>query len=128
MAQGALVLVVGPSGAGKDALIAAAREALEANTRFTFPRRVVTRQVDNHILSGITRAVLLNVLEALQLRLEERAFTAAEAYGAAEAFVTSASQIVMPVVKIDGRDIGDGKPGSVAKRLREEFHRFAHVS
>jgi D-alanine transaminase len=90
--------------------------------------RVVTRQVDNHILSGITRAVLLNVLEALQLRLEERAFTAAEAYGAAEAFVTSASQIVMPVVKIDGRDIGDGKPGSVAKRLREEFHRFAHVS
>jgi D-alanine transaminase len=42
--------------------------------------------------------------------------------------VTSASQIVMPVVKIDGRDIGDGKPGSVAKRLREEFHRFAHVS
>jgi D-alanine transaminase len=90
--------------------------------------RVVTRQVDNHILSGITRAVLMNVLEALQLRLEERAFTAAEAYGAAEAFVTSASQIVMPVVKVDGRDIGDGKPGSVAMRLREEFHRFAHVS
>jgi D-alanine transaminase len=90
--------------------------------------RVVTRQTDNFILSGITRAVLKNVLEALQLRLEERAFTPSEAYEAAEAFVTSAGQMVMPVVKIDGRDIGDGKPGSVAKRLREEFHRFAHVS
>ena len=90
--------------------------------------RVVTRPADNRILSGITRAVLMNVLEALQLRLEERAFTAAEAYGAAEAFVTSASQIVMPVVKIDDRTIGDGKPGSVSARLREEFHRFAHLS
>jgi D-alanine transaminase len=90
--------------------------------------RVVTRKADNNILSGITRAVLMNVLEALQLRLEERAFTAAEAYGSAEAFVTSASQIVMPVVKIDDRTIADGKPGSVSARLREEFHRFAHLS
>jgi D-alanine transaminase len=90
--------------------------------------RVITRHTDNYILSGITRAVLKNVLEALQLRLEERAFTPSEAYEAAEAFVTSAGQLVMPVVKIDGRAIGDGKPGSVATRLREEFHRFAHVS
>jgi D-alanine transaminase len=90
--------------------------------------RVVTRHTDNHILSGITRAVLMNVLEALQLRLEERPFTAAEAYGAAEAFVTSAGQNVMPVVRIDDRAIGDGSPGSVSKRLREEFHRFAHFS
>jgi D-alanine transaminase len=89
--------------------------------------RVVTRPTDNGILSGITRAVLMNVLEALQLRLEERAFTVEESYTAAEAFVTSASQIVMPVVKIDDRMIGGGKPGSVASRLREEFHRFAHL-
>jgi D-alanine transaminase len=90
--------------------------------------RVVTRPVDNRILSGITRAVLMNVLEALQLRLEERPFTVAEACGAAEAFVTSASQIVMPVIRIDDQAIGDGTPGSVSKRLREEFHRFAHLS
>ncbi len=90
--------------------------------------RVVTRPADNRILSGITRAVLMNVLEALQLRLEERPFTADEAYGAAEAFVTSAGQLVMPVVRIDDRAIGDAIPGSVAKRLREEFHRFAHFS
>jgi D-alanine transaminase len=89
--------------------------------------RVVTRPADHRILSGITRAVLMNVLEALQLRLEERAFTVEETYAATEAFVTSASQIVMPVVKIDERTIGDGKPGSVASRLREEFHRFAHL-
>jgi D-alanine transaminase len=90
--------------------------------------RLVTRPADNRILSGITRAVLMTVLEALQLRLEERPFTAAEAYGAAEAFVTSAGQLVMPVVSIDDRAIADGKPGSVSKRLREEFHRFAHFS
>jgi D-alanine transaminase len=90
--------------------------------------RVVTRAVDNRILSGITRAVLMNVLEALQLRLEERPFTVAEAYGAAEAFVTSASQIVMPVIRIDDRAVNGARPGSVSKRLREEFHRFAHFS
>lgn len=90
--------------------------------------RVVTRPIDNRILSGITRAVLMNALEALQLRLEERPFTVAEAYAAAEAFVTSASQIVMPVVRVDDRTVGDGAPGSVARRLREEFHRFAHFS
>ncbi|ETR75130.1 D-amino acid aminotransferase [Afipia sp. P52-10] len=90
--------------------------------------RVVTRPADNYILSGITRAVLMNVLEALQLRLEERAFTPEESYDAAEAFITSASQIVMPVIKIDDRIIGDGKPGSVSQRLRDEFHRFAYFS
>jgi D-alanine transaminase len=90
--------------------------------------RLVTRPVDNRILSGITRAVLMNLLEAMQLRLEERPFTVAEAKAAAEAFVTSAGQVVMPVVRIDDRAIGDGKPGSVSKRLREEFHRFAHFS
>jgi D-alanine transaminase len=94
----------------------------------THDGRVVTRKADNHILSGITRAVLMNVLEALQLRLEERAFTPDESYAAAEAFVTSASQIVMPVVKIDDRMISDGAPGPISRRLREEFHRFADVS
>jgi D-alanine transaminase len=90
--------------------------------------RVVTRPADHGILSGITRAVLFNVLEALQLKLEERPFTLDDISQATEAFVTSASQIVMPVIKVDDRAVGDGKVGPVAKRLREEFHRFAHVS
>jgi D-alanine transaminase len=59
--------------------------------------------------------------------VEERAFTLQEAYKAREAFVTSASQIVLPVVTIDGHAIGDGKPGPVAMALRREFHRFAEA-
>lgn len=90
--------------------------------------KVVTRSADSGILAGITRAVLTEVLAALQIRLEERPFTPAEAYEAAEAFVTASSQIVMPVVRIDGRDIGNGKPGSISMRLREEFHRFSAFS
>jgi D-alanine transaminase len=70
----------------------------------------------------------MEVMDALQIRLEERPFTPAEAREAAEAFVTSASQIVMPVVAIDGQIVGNGRPGAVARRLREEFHRFSAFS
>ncbi|MEH2477496.1 D-alanine transaminase [Nitrobacteraceae bacterium AZCC 2146] len=90
--------------------------------------KVVTRTAERGILAGITRAVLIEVLASMQLKLEERNFTPEEAYQAAEAFVSSASQIVMPVVSIDGKAIGDGKPGGIAKRLREEFHRFSAIS
>lgn len=90
--------------------------------------RVVTRAVTDAILSGITRSVLIDVLAALQLTLEERPFTPAEALQAAEAFVTASSQIVMPVVMIDGHAIGDGEPGRTTRKLREEFHRFALFS
>jgi D-alanine transaminase len=90
--------------------------------------KVVTRTAERGILAGITRAVLIEVLASMQLKLEERNFTPDEAYQAAEAFVSSASQIVMPVVSIDGKAIGDGKPGGIATRLREEFHRFAAIS
>lgn len=89
---------------------------------------IITRSVDGSILSGITRSVVMEVASALQLRVEERAFTLDEARAASEAFVTAASQIVMPVVKIDGQAVGDGVPGPVAKRLRQEFHRFADFS
>jgi D-alanine transaminase len=90
--------------------------------------RAVTRSAESGILSGITRAVLIEALAALQIKLEERPFTPQEARNAAEAFVTAATQIVMPVVSIDGRPVGDGKPGPLALRLREQFHRFANVS
>jgi D-alanine transaminase len=90
--------------------------------------RVVTRSAESGILAGITRAVLIDALAAMQLSLEERAFTPLEAKQAAEAFVTASSQIVMPVVMIDGQSIGDGKPGTITRRLREQFHRFAMFS
>lgn len=89
---------------------------------------VVTRSAESGILAGITRAVLMDVLAALQIKLEERPFTAAEAKQAAEAFVTSASQIVMPVVAIDDHSIGNGAPGAISRHLREEFHRFSAFS
>ena len=86
---------------------------------------VVTRPADHAILRGITRTVLFDVIKAQGFRLEERAFTLAEAYAAREAFVTAASQIVLPVVRIDGRSIGEGRPGPVATALRREFHKYA---
>jgi D-alanine transaminase len=91
----------------------------------TLDRKVVSRPADNGILRGITRTVLIRVLEAQDLIFEERPFRVEEAYGAAEAFVTAASQIVMPVVRIDKRPIGGGSPGPLARALRESFHQHA---
>jgi D-alanine transaminase len=91
----------------------------------TMAGKVVTRPADNGILRGITRSVLIEVIKAQGLELEERPFTVEEAYSAREAFLTSASQIVMPVVRIDERSVGNGVPGSIATALRAEFHRHA---
>jgi D-alanine transaminase len=90
--------------------------------------KVVTRQADHGILKGITRTVVLDVIAAQGLQLEERAFTVSEAHDAREAFLTSASQIVLPVVAIDGRPVGNGAPGLVAAALRRDFHRYAEIS
>lgn len=87
--------------------------------------KVVTRPADHGILRGITRTVLLNVLKAQGLELDERPFTVEEAYAAREAFVTSASQIIMPVISIDGRPVGNGAPGLLAAALRQDFHRHS---
>jgi D-alanine transaminase len=87
--------------------------------------KVVTRPADNGILRGITRSVLIDAIKALGLVLEERPFTVAEAYAAREAFVTAASQVVMPVVRIDDRPVGSGRPGPVATALRRDFHSYA---
>ena len=89
---------------------------------------LITRQAGTEILAGVTRATMKDVAQTLQLRVVERAFTLAEAYGAQEAFLTSASTIVMPVVKIDQRLIGDGKPGPISQRLRAAFHEAAEVT
>jgi D-alanine transaminase len=90
--------------------------------------KVVTRPADYGILRGISRTVVLEAISALGLELEERPFKVAEAYAAREAFVTAASQIVLPVTQIDKRPIGTGVPGPVAAALRREFHRHAEFS
>jgi D-alanine transaminase len=87
--------------------------------------QVVTRPAETGILRGITRAVLLEAIKRQGLALEERAFTVGEAYAAREAFITGASQIVMPVVRIDGRPIGNGRPGPLATALRRDFHKYS---
>ena len=89
--------------------------------------KVITRPAEHGILRGVTRSVLLNVLKAQGLELDERPFTVEEAYAAREAFVTSASQSVMPVVRIDGRPVGNGAPGLVAAALREDFHHYSEL-
>ncbi|MGD0720120.1 MAG: D-amino-acid transaminase [Roseiarcus sp.] len=89
---------------------------------------LVTRQTDAAILPGVTRATLLALLAAEGLRFEERAFSVEEAQGAREAFLTSAVNIVTPVVAIDERAIGDGRPGPIALGLRARLHAFAEVS
>ncbi len=88
---------------------------------------LVTRAADHGILRGITRTVTLDVVAGQGLKFQERKFSVEEAYAAREAFVTSASQIVMPVVSIDGRPVGNGAPGLVATALRRDFHRFAEI-
>ena len=90
--------------------------------------KVVTRPADHAILRGVTRTVLFDVIRACGFTLEERAFTLEEAYAAREAFATAATQIVLPVVSIDGRTIGDGKPGPIALALRQKFHHYAEMA
>jgi D-alanine transaminase len=90
--------------------------------------KVMTHGAVNGILRGITRTVILDVLKAHNLVLDERPFTLDQAHAAKEAFVTAASQIVLPVVSIDGRPVGDGKPGPIATALRRDFHQHAEFS
>jgi len=90
--------------------------------------KLITHALGHDILPGITRSVVIEMVKAQGLKLEERAFTVEEAYAAREAFVTSASQIVLPVVSIDGRPIGNGAPGLIATALRRDYHRHAELS
>jgi D-alanine transaminase len=83
--------------------------------------KIITRPVSHDILHGITRAAVLRFAEEAQMIVEERLFTIEEARDADEAFITSASTFVMPVVEIDGVALGDGRPGKVAPRLREIY-------
>ncbi|WP_457645954.1 D-amino-acid transaminase [Profundibacter sp.] len=83
--------------------------------------KIITRELSNDILHGITRKAVLRFAKEAQMEVEERSFTIEEAQGADEAFITSASTFVMPVVEIDGAKLGDGTPGPVAARLREIY-------
>ena len=93
----------------------------------TRDRKLVTRPAHLGILRGITRTVVLEVAAQEGVAIEERPFSVDEALSAAESFITAASQLVMPVVKIDGKSVGDGRPGPIACALRARFHEFAEI-
>jgi D-alanine transaminase len=86
---------------------------------------IIVRPLSNAILPGITRKAVLSLAQEAGLTLEERFFTLDEAYEAAEAFNTSASTFVLPVVSIDGRPVGTGKPGTLTRRLRALYLQMA---
>jgi len=85
---------------------------------------LITRPESNSILSGITRADLLALLETENIKVELRAFTVEELHNAREVFLTSSSAYVQPVVEVDGKVIGNGKPGSISANLREIFKSY----
>jgi len=84
--------------------------------------RLITRELSHSILPGITRAGVLSLLKGSGITLVERAFTPDEARNAAEAFTTSAGAMVAPVIEIDGKPVGDGKPGPVTRRIQRLYY------
>jgi D-alanine transaminase len=98
-----------------------------SSTAFIITRdgRIVTRPLSKAVLPGITRQSVMRLATELGLVLDERLFAVEEAHAAAEAFLTSASMLVMPVVAVDGRPVGGGKPGPMSRRLRELYLHMA---
>lgn len=96
-------------------------EGTSSNAYIVKDGKVITRGLSNNILAGCTRRALFRLAKEKGVTLEERAFTPDEAYAADEAFLTSASNFVMPIVEIDNKRVGGGQPGPVTRKLREIF-------
>ena len=100
-------------------------EGTSSNAYIVRNGRVITSPLSNHILAGVTRRSLMKLAEDAGVVIEQRRFTLQEAYEADEAFLTSASNFVLPIVEIDGNRIGGGQPGPVARKLRYLFIQIA---
>lgn len=87
--------------------------------------QVITRDLSNAILPGVTRRVILEAAAQAQLRIVERPFTLNEALQAREAFITAATLGAMPVTAIDGKPVGDGRPGKITQRIQELYAKLA---
>ncbi len=96
-------------------------EGTSSNAYIVKDRQVITRPLSNRILAGVTRRALMSLAKDGGVSIVERPFSIEEAYDADEAFLTSASNFVLPIVEIDGRRIGGGQPGPVSRRLRQMF-------
>jgi D-alanine transaminase len=99
-----------------------------STTAFIITREheIITRPLSHSILPGITRQSILRLVVEHNLTIRERIFTVNEAYGAAEAFLTSATSFVMPITSIDGQIVGDGRPGEMTRRLRQFYLEMAY--
>jgi len=86
---------------------------------------LITRKASTKILNGITRQSILRLASEAGIGFEERAFTMEEAYAAKEAFLSSATNYVMPITKIDDKPVGSGVSGALAKRLRQSYKAYA---
>ena len=82
---------------------------------------LISHQLDRSILPGVTRIGMLEQAKSMGLSVEERAFSIEEAKDAAEAFISSSTLLIMPVVEIDGHKIGDGRPGERTARIRQNY-------
>jgi D-alanine transaminase len=96
-------------------------EGTSCNAYIIVGKKVITRPLSNRILAGCTRRALFRLSQEEGVEIEERLFTVDEALKADEAFITSASQFVMPVVEIDGHRVGGGQPGPLTRKLRDMF-------
>lgn len=88
--------------------------------------RLITRPLGHDIIAGITRQAVIDCARGANLQVIERPFSIDEAKAASEAFITSTTSFVLPVVAIDGVPVGEGKPGPVALRLNQEYRRRAN--
>jgi D-alanine transaminase len=96
-------------------------EGTSSNAYIVKDNKIITRPISNSILNGCTRRALFRMAKEHNVQIEERLFTPEEAYAADEAFLTSASQFVMPITEIDGKRIGGGQVGPVVRKMRELF-------
>jgi D-alanine transaminase len=87
---------------------------------------IITRKTNSFILAGVTRKAVIALAKERDISLEERSFSLKEAYSAREAFLTSASTFVLPIIQVDDHIIADGKPGGLTRRLREIYLEFVH--
>ncbi len=103
-------------------------EGTSSNAYIVKDKTLITRPLSRDILPGVTRRAILALAKQEDIRIEERPFSLEEAYQADELCITAASIFIMPVVALDGRKIGDGKPGEIVKRLRALYIKEALAS
>ncbi len=96
-------------------------EGTASNAYIVRDGRIITRPIGRDILSGVTRAAVIEAARQSRIEFEERAFSLAEAKAAEEAFITASTNFVMPVVRIDNAPVGDGRPGPMVTGLRRLY-------